>query len=572
MRNCVLIIILSLTLHPCHGKNRVCVTDKISNEPPNVLPLMMRNGNVIEPSDGVKISDVTGCCSVLKCDDEQEEVSPQMNRRVIGQMPQMNEEQALAVLEDAKAAWKGGAGTWPQMSLGDRIKAIELFLEELKSSRDKIIKVLMWEIGKNVNDATSEFDRTVQFIRQMIEEIKQDPEFNSAWETIGATNVFVRRTAIGVILCLGPYNYPLNETWAIALSALLVGNVLVLKIPTVGGLCHLLTMDAFSKALPTGTINFISGSGRTTMPPLMRTGLIDGLGFIGGSNAADALIKEHPSPHRLKLFLQLEAKNMAIFLSNLFAPDNSSLLDSSIDEAVTGSTSYNGQRCTALKIIFVPHEQAEVFIEKFVTKVEDLAIGLPWDSSKDGGYPKVTPLPNQKRISYMKQLIDDAISKGAKIVNKNGGSIIGGADSTLMVPAVLFPVTKDMDVYYEEQFGPVIPIVPYEDINTVLEYGRDGDYGQQVSIFTSNEGASVASDVLDQFSAVFGKININSQCGRSPDSVPFSGRRSSAMGVMSVKYAVREFSVPTVIAYKDKNSNSDIVNEIQQYSRFMEKL
>jgi acyl-CoA reductase-like NAD-dependent aldehyde dehydrogenase len=74
-------------------------------------------------------------------------------------------------------------------------------------------------------------------------------------------------------------------------------------------------VEAFAKALPPGVINFISGSGRETMPPLMASGSIDGLAFIGGSNAADDLIRKHPEPHRLKLFLQLEAKNMGVSMA-----------------------------------------------------------------------------------------------------------------------------------------------------------------------------------------------------------------------------------------------------------------
>lgn len=119
------------------------------------------------------------------------------------------------------------------------------------------------------------------------------------------------------------------------------------------------------------------------------------------------------------------------------------------------------------------------------------------------------------------------------------------------------------------QFGPVVPIAPYGDIGTVLEYGRDGEYGQQVSIFTAQQNTGEAANLLDKFSSVFGKININSQCGRSPDTLPFSGRRSSAMGVMSVKDALLEFSVPTVVAYKDKGPNSDIVDDIEKSSSFM---
>jgi glyceraldehyde-3-phosphate dehydrogenase (NADP+) len=202
----------------------------------------------------------------------------------------------------------------------------------------------MWEIGKNEADATSEFDRTIEFAQQVIDVVKSDPEFGGAsWQSIGATRAFVRRAAIGIILCLGPYNYPLNETYATLIPALLMGNIVILKIPTIGGLSHLLTsklcainmlsmticsvthqtirfiltVDAFSKALPPGTIHFVSGRGRATMPPLMESGAIDGLAFIGGSNAADTLIKDHPHPHRLKVFLQLEAKNMGVSRSQL---------------------------------------------------------------------------------------------------------------------------------------------------------------------------------------------------------------------------------------------------------------
>lgn len=119
------------------------------------------------------------------------------------------------------------------------------------------------------------------------------------------------------------------------------------------------------------------------------------------------------------------------------------------------------------------------------------------------------------------------------------------------------------------QFGPVVPIAPYDEVETVLAYGREGEYAQQVSIFTAQQNTDVAANLLDKFSSVFGKININSQCGRSPDTLPFSGRRSSAMGVMSVKDALLEFSIPTVVSYKDKGTNSEIVGGIEKSSAFM---
>jgi glyceraldehyde-3-phosphate dehydrogenase (NADP+) len=171
----------------------------------------------------------------------------------------------------------------------------------------------------------------------------------------------------------------------------------------------------------------------------------------------------------------------------------------------------------------------------------------------------------------MQQLIQDAVSKGATIMNaRYGGHVIGGELSTLMVPAILYPVKKGMRIYTEEQFGPVVPIVVYDELETVLGYGQNGNYGQQVSIFGRNTDEVVST--IDRFSAVFGKINLNTQCGRSPDTLPFSGRRSSAMGVMSVTDALREFSVPTVVAHKNQALNAVLVEEISQKSIFLQSL
>jgi glyceraldehyde-3-phosphate dehydrogenase (NADP+) len=198
-------------------------------------------GQVMAIQDGDKsmvLAQVQGCCGI-SADDK----TSTFQQQIIGQMPQMNPEQTTQVLKDAKEAWNGGTGTWPQMSLKDRIQAIETFLLELQSQRELIVQTLMWEIGKNRKDAEAEFDRTVDFCRKVIEVIRTDPEYSAGWQTIGTTKAFVRRAAVGIIMCLGPMNYPLNETYATLIPALLMGNVAIMKIPTVGGLAHLLTSE-----------------------------------------------------------------------------------------------------------------------------------------------------------------------------------------------------------------------------------------------------------------------------------------------------------------------------------------
>ncbi len=138
-------------------------------------------------------------------------------------------------------------------------------------------------------------------------------------------------------------------------------------------------------------------------------------------------------------------------MEDLFDPKNAQVLDTVLDEAVLGSLSFNGQRCTALKIMFAPSSQGETVAKALAERVERLPVGLPWQKWDNGSLSKITPLPNQNRIDYMKSLIDDATSKGAKVMNKDGGTILGGSESTLMVPAVLYPVTPDMKIYSEEQ-------------------------------------------------------------------------------------------------------------------------
>ncbi len=150
-------------------------------------------------------------------------------------MPQMTTEESLEVLSDAKKGWDNGKGTWPQMTLKQRIQAIQKFVTHLEqTSRDKIIDTLMYEIGKNYKDAASEFDRTISFIHETINDIQSKDDFNNAFQKVSSSNVMIRRNAFGIVLSLGPYNYPLNETYATIIPALLMGNIVILKIPQVG--------------------------------------------------------------------------------------------------------------------------------------------------------------------------------------------------------------------------------------------------------------------------------------------------------------------------------------------------
>ena len=328
-----------------------------------------------------------------------------LQRYRIGSFPLMTEAEALAVLDAAVAAYDNGRGAWPTMSVSERIKHVQTFTVCMKQRRDEVVRLLMWEIGKSLKDAEKEFDRTVAYIADTVDALKDLDRVSSRFTIAEGIIGQIRRSPLGVTLCMGPYNYPLNECLTTLVPALIMGNTTVLKPPRHGVLLFSPLLEAFRDAFPPGVVNTLYGMGRTVAPPLMRSGKVDALAFIGNSKAANSLQKEHPKPNRLRLVLGLEAKNPAIVL-----PDAD--LDLAVHECVTGSLSFNGQRCTALKILFVHESIASDFIARFNQVLANLGVGMPWEPGV-----MLTPLPELEKPSYLTDLIEDARKFGAEVMN-----------------------------------------------------------------------------------------------------------------------------------------------------------
>ena len=463
---------------------------------------------------------------------------------LLGSIPDMDGEVALEALESADNAFKRGQGEWPTMKVKDRIKCMRAFVEKMKLSRDRIVELLMWEIGKNKVDSEKEFDRTIEYIYDTIEAYK-DLDRNSAnFKKNSGIHAHIRRGPLGVILCLGPYNYPLNETFCLLVPAIIMGNTAVFKPAKHGVLLIVPLLKAFKESFPPGVVNILFGRGRKIAPPIMRSGKIDVLALIGHSSSAVSLQDEHPNKNRLRLVLGLEAKNPGIVL-----PDAD--LNLTIKECISGTLSFNGQRCTALKILFVHESIIDKFLDLFSKAVDNLKFGLPWEKDVF-----LTPLPEPNKPNYIKDLIDDAVSKGSRIINKKGGQIT----ENYCFPAVLYPVDKSMRVYHEEQFGPVIPIISYNDISEPMDLMASSEYGQQVSLF--GRDIKKIGPLIDTMANLVCRVNLNSSCQRGPDIYPFTGRKNSAVSTLSVHDALRSFSIRTFVAAKDNEYNNEILNEL----------
>lgn len=465
-------------------------------------------------------------------------------QKIIGSTPLLTSKEALEALDAAVRAYDLGHGVWPMMSVAERIQHIELFLAKMKEKRQEVVNLLMWEIGKTQKDSEKEFDRTCDYIVDTITSLKQLDRNSSGFVHEQGIMAQIRRVPLGVALCMGPYNYPLNETFSTLFPALIMGNTVVFKPAKYGVLLIRPLLEAFQKCFPAGVINIIYGRGRETVGSLMETGKVDVFAFIGTNKGANELKKLHPKPHRLKAILGLDAKNPAIIL-----PDAD--IDNAVSECVLGSLSFNGQRCTALKILFVHKNIVDEFIKKLSAEIAKLKCGMPWEAGVS-----LTPLPEPGKTTYLTGLVEDARQYGAKIMNEHGGETL----NTFFYPAVLYPVNNKMKVFYEEQFGPVVPVVAYENVDEAIDYVVNSNFGQQLSIF--GKDSKTIARLFDLFSSQVGRINLNTQCQRGPDLFPFNGRKDSAEGTLSVADALRVFSIRTLVATKGSDSNKKIISDI----------
>ncbi len=468
----------------------------------------------------------------------------ELKRQTIGSYPLTTAAEAMEALDAAVRAYDNGRGQWPTMPIADRIHCMENFIAKMREKKTEVVNLLMWEIGKSLADANKEFDRTVEYIYDTIDALKDVDRASSRFVIEQGIVGQIRRSPLGVVLCMGPFNYPLNETYTTLIPAILMGNTILFKPPKHGTLLHYPMLEAFRTCFPQGVVNTIYGRGNSVVPELMKSGKINVLTLIGSSKVADQLKKMHPKVNRLRAVLGLDAKNAGIVLANAD-------LELAVKESILGTLSFNGQRCTAIKILFVHRAVADKFLQRLGEEIAKLKYGMPWEKGV-----ALTPLPEPNKPAYLNECLDDARAHGAAVVNSGGGQTF----QSFFYPAVVYPVNEKMKLYREEQFGPIIPVVPFDSIEEPIGYIIDSDHGQQVSIFGTD--TEQIANLIDPLVNQVSRVNINAQCQRGPDKFPFTGRKDSAEGTLSVEDALRSFSIRTLVATKMTEENKQILNDI----------
>jgi glyceraldehyde-3-phosphate dehydrogenase (NADP+) len=434
----------------------------------------------------------------------------------------------------AARAWAGGRGEWPRASAAERIGCMLDFVRRARPLREAVARALLWEVGKPWPDCLKEFDRTIEYIEATAETLRRLEKDAAAPVPAGGFVARIRRAPLGVALCLGPYNYAVNEVFTTVIPALVMGNPVVMKTPRYGILANALLVPALRDSFPPGVINLLTGQGSTVVGPMMESGLVDVLALIGSARTAGTLLRQHPNPYRLRTVLGMGAKNPAIVLADAD-------LEATAAEIVSGALNFNGQRCTALKHVLVEKRVADALVERLADHVAHLKVGMPWE---DG--VTVTPLPDPEKPAYLEGLVHDATVRGARVANAGGGERAG----TLFRPALVFPVPPEAELFRVEQFGPIVPVSVVDSPEEAIAVVEGSYFGQQASIF--GRDAATIGPLVDHLANLVCRVNINTQCRRGPDVYPFTGRKDSAFGTLSVTDALRVFSIRSIVALPER--------------------
>ncbi|WP_052664051.1 aldehyde dehydrogenase family protein [Mycoplasmoides alvi] len=407
--------------------------------------------------------------------------------------------------EDANKAFS----SWSKTSFSQRKKILQKFAKSLWDNRKDLAKLVINHVAKTTNDTLDEIKRSIEYINETIlvyEKIIKTPKIIGPKDhKIKNKTGYFTREPIGVVLAITPFNYPVNSPIAKIVPALVSGNTVVFKPATQASIIGIKISELLIKAgLPKGVINCVVGYGNEISKALITNPHISMISFTGGTKVGKELLAMSQVGN---VSLELGGKDAAIVLSDAD-------LKIATDEIIKGAFSFSGQRCTAIKRVIVLKSVAKELIKMLKNRIDKLIIGNPIQN------PDIVPVVDLNSAEYIESLINDAKKHNAVI------EIGGKRERNFIVPTLISKVTEKMRIAWEEQFGPVLPILEVKDINEAIKIHNMSNYGLQASIFTKNE--KIVHTITKELEV--GSVNWNKSSSRGPDLFPFLGIKDSGIG------------------------------------------
>ncbi len=397
-----------------------------------------------------------------------------MTGEVRGQVALASAAEVRAAVENAKAAQPAWAQTNPQR----RARVMMRFLELIQRDNDSIAELLAREHGKTIPDAKGDIQRGVEVVEFAagIPHLMKGEYTDSAGPGI---DIYSMRQPLGVVAGITPFNFPaMIPMWKFA-PAIACGNAFILK-PSERdpGVPLRLAELMIEAGLPPGILNVVNGD-KVAVDAILDNPDIEAVGFVGSTPIAE-YVYTRATQHGKRAHCFGGAKNHMIIM-----PDAD--MDQAVDAVIGAGYGSAGQRCMAISVaVPVGEATADAFIKKLAPRVEALKIGPSTDMGADFG-----PLVTKEAVQRVKNYIDVGTQEGAKLVVDGRGFKMQGYEKGFYIGGSLFDnVTKDMRIYKEEIFGPVLATVRAKDFAEGLKLANDHEYGNGVAIFTRDGGVA----------------------------------------------------------------------------------
>lgn len=453
--------------------------------------------------------------------DDLAEVKNPYNGEVIDTVPIAHRQTAdLAITEANKA--KESLTEMSSFKISNKLLNV---VKKLEEQREEFAELLTLEVGKPINEALVEVDRSIETLRLSAEEAKRI--YGESVPLDAGLNgkgffAFTQRLPVGVVGAITPFNYPLNLTIHKIAPAIACKNTVIVKPPTEAPLTVMKFCEMLNEEFPDGVVNVVTGYGSEVGDYLVCSADVDKISFTG-SVTTGMMISQKAGMKRVTL--ELGGNDPVIILKDAD-------IDKAVKGIINGAFLNAGQVCMGVKRVIVEEEIADEFAAKLVEETEKLVMGNPLDAKTTLG-----TLINENAAIQVEETINNAVASGAKILT---GGIRDGA---FYQATVIDYVTRDMDLVVRETFGPVAPIIRVKDLDEAIDVANDTEYGLQAGVFTSDYSSAMRCAQEIEAGTVF----INKQSTFRTDNMPFGGFKNSGVGKEGIKYAVSEMTKTKLI-------------------------
>lgn len=414
---------------------------------------------------------------------------------------------------------------WRQLGQAARGQLLFKVANILEENLDDIAETMTREMGKTLPEAKGETGRGVAILRYFAGEgMRKDGDVIPSSDKDAL--MFTRRTPLGVVGVITPWNFPVAiPIWKIA-PALVYGNTIVFKPATEASVTAAKVVECFAKAgFPDGVLNFVTGRGSVIGQALIDHRLLNGITFTGSESIGE-MVARKSTEKGIKFQLEMGGKNPVIVTKD-------ANLNNAVEAVINGAFRSTGQKCTASSRVIVESEIYKEFKEKLIEETGKITVGDGLDDDIWMG-----PCASESQFNTITNYIDKGINEGATILY-GGKKLTGGKfeKGYYITPTIFENVDSEMTIFKEEIFGPVIALVEAENIDEAIQIANDTKYGLSASIFTSNIGSLL--EFIDEIEA--GLVRINAESAGVELQAPFGGMKASSSGTREQGEAAKEF-------------------------------